>query len=61
MPANREQTERPMAERGSLVAELLEGKMGETSSSESVSTKLERIANMAKKMPGVPFARFQLG
>jgi RNA-directed DNA polymerase len=34
--------------------ELLEGKMKETSSSASVSTKLERIAKLAKEMRGVP-------
>ena len=31
----------------------MEGKMKETSSSESVSTKLQRIAKLAKEMPGV--------
>jgi RNA-directed DNA polymerase len=34
----------------------LEGTMAETSSSKTVSTKLERIAKLAKQMPGVPLS-----
>lgn len=30
--------------------------MGETSSSETVSTKIERIAKLARQMPGVPLS-----
>ncbi len=44
----------PAEGRGCRATELLEGKMKETSSSENVSTKLERIAKLAKEMRGVP-------
>jgi RNA-directed DNA polymerase len=36
--------------------EPLEGKMAETSGSQTVSTKLERIAKLAREMPGVPLS-----
>jgi group II intron reverse transcriptase/maturase len=42
----------PVEGRGRHGTELLEGKMQGTSSSGSVSTKLERIANLAREMPG---------
>ncbi len=41
--------------RGHRGIEPSKGKMGETSSSESVSTKLQRIAGLAKQSPGMGF------
>lgn len=41
--------------RGCRIMEPLEGKMSETSSSESISTKLRRVAELARKAPGMMF------
>jgi hypothetical protein len=43
----------PWREAGCHGTELKEGKMAETSSSEEVSTKLQQVAELAKKAPGM--------
>ena len=43
----------PWRERGYRVTESIEGTMTETQSSERISTKLDGIAKLAKRMPGV--------
>lgn len=44
----------PVEERGSRIMELAERKMNETSGLENVSTKLRRIAELARKNPNMP-------